>query len=781
MTIPTSSNYPNSIDSENNLYLVRDSLRLVLAEDYIPGDTSITIIPGADIMSLFPDTGLITLTEQCSESENKAISFYYGSKTDTTFDQLELLEGFNDTVKPKNITNVTQNVMAEHHNNLKNALIEIQHFAGKKGQASGRPLEGTMEQRINYLRNIALAPKAWFKADKTLGLAPLRVTFTDLSFRLGTDGVSQSIEHMWDFGDNTPPSIITIEEDDEVLPNISNVLVSDIDGGTIIKTYTKPGFYTVTLKVTNDFGSDTVIFTDLINARFSAPDFATINLLPRAGQLLEQSGLPNKGPYTTIPRIRACVNTLIDIEIPIDDPSTIDNEGVRDPLPNGDVYNCKGELLDLNNLPIDPIKTYTWGISDDLAHSNSYKTRASFSIGGLYDLTLRVDTTYGSYRITSYSDCFDIIEKVNLWLWNYTTNNESAVEAVEFGLISETFKLAQTSTHNLIRNTNFLDELCEIPQNVACGNIEQLIREFKRNVGFAQTTTSTSGNSGDSALFYAGGRSSIQPSSDERIEKISFNGFSKIYSDPDFKFRPWNWISLSSNSKTYFILGNALAQPISTSPTNQARSAFNYFSGNFEDLIPASYANDNYLNGSVELTQNEVTYDAGLPEQGHLSIYRSCWYNDTGYFLRNQGVGDFFRIRSFYKTLAVGDDEIRNITKLPDMSGAARVEGQLVPLSNGVYFFTNSGAVAVYSQITGVWATGGPGVNSAAFRNLQDNTVIGFDNPEQTFLCASDKDRVAYLSFDYSNNAFIKFNEVDTTFSSVTSRPNKKQWNMNIF
>ena len=115
------------------------------------------------------------------------------------------------------------------------------------------------------------------------------------------------------------------------------------------------------------------------------------------------------------------------------------------------------------------------------------------------------------------------------------------------------------------------------------------------------------------------------------------------------------------------------------------------------------------------------------------------------------------------------------------MAGQSRLEGQLVSLSTGVFFFSNSGSVAAYNTTSSVWTTGGPGVNSTAFRTLQDTTVSGFDDATQTLLAASDGDKVAYLSFDYSPNVFIRFNELQTTFSSVTSRPLGNQWNMAIF
>jgi hypothetical protein len=189
-----------------------------------------------------------------------------------------------------------------------------------------------------------------------------------------------------------------------------------------------------------------------------------------------------------------------------------------------------------------------------------------------------------------------------------------------------------------------------------------------------------------------------------------------------------------------------------------------------------------YKNGADELQQNEVTYDEnGNPVQGHMSIYRSCWHNDSGFLLRNQGNGAFFRIRSFYKTSGNTSEPFIDIRKLTDMAGPSKVEGQLVSLSTGIYFFNNSGSVSAYNSTTGVWGTGGPGVNSPTFKALQDSTVVGFDSENQTLLAASDNDHVAYLSFDYSQKSFFKFNDVDTTFSSVTSRPSGNQWNMAIF
>jgi len=73
--IPYSSLYPNEFDSDGNLFLVHDSLRGILINDYNPGDKSIQVDMIPDVANSIPPTGLITLTEQCSDVDERAVSF----------------------------------------------------------------------------------------------------------------------------------------------------------------------------------------------------------------------------------------------------------------------------------------------------------------------------------------------------------------------------------------------------------------------------------------------------------------------------------------------------------------------------------------------------------------------------------------------------------------------------------------------------------------------------------------------------------------------------------
>lgn len=740
MTIPVTSNFPEEIDTDDNMFLVHDSLRVRLLRDYLPGDTNIFIYGDLEVINRFPPTGIITLTEQCSDAELRALSFYYGSKTSVSFDNLELLPGFTDNPKPKDITNITQNVMAGHHNNIKEAVIAIQEFAGKKGEVGIKPLEGTMEERINYLRSIVLVPKAWFSADKTIGLVPLTVEFKDLSFRLGTDGNTGSISYIWDFGDGTTGEF------------------QDLNGGTIQKIYTTPNKYDVKLTVKNNFGEDTVIFPQYINARIEAPQSALIQYIPRSGQLF-QEGIPeggeDDGTYTTPPKIRTPTTLLLDIEIPA---------GIN-PI-TGRTF--AGEQVNAGS-PIDPIIAYTWSLADDLVHGNSNTARASYSIGGVYDLILRVDTEFGSYRITTYENSIDVVEKYNLWLWLYNGPNHDQVNATEFGLISEAFKIKSTNLMTLNVDQSFLEEE---------PNEEQQLREFNRNVGFAPRGIAGSGIGGVGLLYWASG--AAEAGSAEKILISEFNGFSDTYSTQTPISRPWNWIGMANAENIYFILGGEVSNPDpNTSPTNQTKQTLDLSS---MAVSSSTFTNSNYKNGAGELRQNEVTYDEdGDPLQGNMSVYRSTWKDNEGFFLRNQGVGDFFRIKTFYKTSGNTSEPFIDIKKLQDLAGPVKEEGQLATLSKGVYFFNNSGSISAYNPTSSIWETGGSGINSAAFRLLQDNTEVGFDNLSQTLLAASDGDKIVYLSFDYSEKSFIKFNETSLTFSSISSRPVGDQWNMTIF
>lgn len=805
--IPNPTNFPTQLDTDENLFLVHDSLRVRLVNDYNPGDVSISIEGDSDAITKFPPSGIITLTEQCSEIDKRAISLFYGSRTQSadattgTFDQLVILPEFNDVVKLKKITNVTMNVLDKHHNHLKDALIAVETFLGIQGQTDTLPFGNTVTGRINFLKKLVLSPRAWFTVDKRIGLTPLCVEFKQESFRTETDNTV----YIWDFGDDTSynqsyisgvssitPVNGTISVTDQVPDGATNVLVRDLDGGKITKCYNDPGIFNVKLTVRNEYGEDTIEFKELINAKIPAPEEAVIDILPNSNQSFT-AGIPTGGPFTTPPKIRTSVSDFVQFEV-----SESEN-------PNTPGYSFAGEPLDSNGSPIDPIINWTWSLGDDLSHNNNNFTKALYSIGGYYDLTLRVDTQFGTYRITSYKDSIDVVETRNLWMFNYQTknaNDSGIVEAWEFGLLGETFKRLGNQTFSLDRDNRFLSEYAKA--DYYSGTETRAKTEFFKNFNVAQQGGTPSGDKGNSLLFWAKGAddSLINPSgppaypqASTQISTKKYNGFSDVFSSTTDitpsstppTFPEWNWASLISPDDIYFILGTTGAN--ASPPAGEAYDALS--ESKIEYDLAAESFNINasigtFANGANEvLSMNENVVDDGsgnyYPTNGWFATYRTAWKGSSGYLLRNSGINEFFRISNFYKTEGTTSNNFTGLVKLSDMTGSSKVEGELVDLSNGVFFFNNSGEISAWNDITQTWEVGRSNSSTITFRSLQDSNVVGFDSRANTLLATSDGDRVAYLSYDYSQKTFIKFNGTDLTFSSVGTRPMENQLKMTVY
>lgn len=715
MVIPSTTNYPIALDNDTNLFLTHDSLRVELSDDYLIGETSITITDPTGIMDKFPPTGIITLTDQCSDAELRAISFFYGSKTSTTFDELELMPGFIDADKPKNRTNVTQNVYAHHHNVLKDSIIAIEEFVGIKGLIDSSPFGETITGRINYLRKLILSPKAFFVANKTIGIAPLTVTFIDESLHTPTSWI-------WDFGDGSETiSSASVSGTnindltpviDGVVPCGKTVVVPD-ESKTTTHTYFTPNKYDVTLTIGNEFGRDSILFPEFITVRAPAPDEATLTISPT----------------------KVKTNQVVNIAV-----------------------------TDSGEQSEDEIVQYTWNLSDDLVHNNASETTALYNIGGIYDVKVRADTALGAYRITTVPNAVNVVESTNLWLLAFDSPSSNlaiskTLKTHEFGLNSETWKTSIMPDLTVVRDHSF-----------TIGYTEEVYQRnlFKRNVLLSQRGSTSSGDKGKAILNWSEDETTI------RFKQ--FEPFTEVWSSATFSVgetatQNWNWLGFSDNTNLYLMLGLDTITDLPSSPES-SKTKYNMSNGS---STSTSFESANFINGSDEL----LYLADNLP-----ATYRSCFWGQNGFFARNDaGPGGFFRIRSFYKTDGVLGDVATNIRKLPDIPGTARAELQIVPLTVGIFVFNNSGEVSAYNPTTNIWSTGGPGAGSTNnFRLLQDASIEGFGDLDQPFIATSDGDRNAYLSFDYSPRAFIKFNEADSTFKSVGSRPtSNEQFTMTVF
>ena len=326
------------------------------------------------------------------------------------------------------------------------------------------------------------------------------------------------------------------------------------------------------------------------------------------------------------------------------------------------------------------------------------------------------------------------------------------------GLLSEVFKTRTLNAFAITRDYTFLNSVA---------NSQQQIKEFRRNNGFTPRTLMASGDQGTGIMYWQ--------ESQDTMRVAEFNGFTDTYAAPQIGTdnsitQTWNWVSLNSPQAIYFLFGNHNPAIDLTNPIMQVLDLNNL------TLSSLLLNVNNFENGAEELLTN-----VGDGTDGEFNVYRSCWKDNTGYIARNDGTGSFFRIKSFYRTEGVLSDPVKFLRKIPDLPGGAstpKSEGQLIVLVGGVYFFNNTGEVSVYNTVTNIWQTYGTGINSPAFNSLQDQSVTGFDSPANTLLATSDGDRTAFLSFDYSNRTFLKFNEVDATFTRLPDRPVGEQFFM---
>lgn len=758
MTLPKSSNFPKELDNDNNLFLVHDSLRVRLLEDYNPGDTSIYIEGDYETIIKFPPTGIITLTEQCSEIEKRALSFYYStppSEEPYSFQNIEILPEFSslDSVKIRKYTNVTMNVMNVHHNHLKDALIKIQEFLGTKYS----PASGTITERINSLKRIALAPRVWFSINSSYGLAPMKILLKNESIRIGKEYLKQT----WSFKE-----VNSSNEEETIIIETNNEEEYKANS-TVEKVLVSPGIYTIGLSVETEYGSDYLEFKESVSVRTECPEEAVIQINHRASQNIYLNG--------DKPKVRSLTNTFIDIEVP---------EGLN---PNNPEYFFSGEYVGSTSTnAVDPIIEYTWILADNLPHPNMRTARASYDIGGYYDITLRVDTSFGSYRITSYDDSIDIIESSNLWMFNYKLDSENPnssgdVSAFEFGLKSETFKTLGNSSLYIDRNNSFLGESPLNYDNTQIYNestFERSKKEFEKNIEFVSSGTATSGERGTSIIFWAKGGSNVD-SKEIMIKK--YNGFDDVYENlSPITNRPWNWTAFSSQEKTYFLFGQYSPIISGQNPVNPEK--IDYDLSTQSATTPVTFSVSDFENGADELLYNPSYFDEeGRATNGYFATYKSAWKGQTGYLIRNSSVNEFFRLGDFYKTSGTLVSPFGLLTKLTDMPGSVKTEGELVSLFNGVFFFNNSGEIAAWNDTSLSWEIGRASSTSLSFRSVQDTSSENFDDKSNTLKATSDKDRIAYLSYDYSTRAFVKFNGTDLTFTILKQRPEGKQFTIGVY
>jgi PKD repeat protein len=177
--------FPDALDDKESLYEAKNNAETTLKKS-LSYNAKYIIVNSTDG---FPDSGLLRVGLGPGIPGDPEL-IYYGNKSDFIFKNL--IRGFSNSKQNSWPTGagVTSSVMAEHHNAVKDALINIQHKVGNSQSTSITTLTGA----VRDLEAKYLSAKAAFRAYPTKGPPPLYVRFQDFSS-------GDIVRFLWDFGD----------------------------------------------------------------------------------------------------------------------------------------------------------------------------------------------------------------------------------------------------------------------------------------------------------------------------------------------------------------------------------------------------------------------------------------------------------------------------------------------------------------------------------------------------------------------------------------------------
>jgi len=169
--------YPEGLDTKDSLYQAKNNAITSLSQS-LPYEGQFIVV---DDTTSFPPYGLLLVGQEI---------IYYASKTNTVFQNLKRgFAGSRQNQWPIG-TIISNAVLAEMHNALKDAIIKIETNLGLSFNPDVKSLNGILtaqEQRF-------LAPKPLFRGVPLKGPTPLTVKFQNFSS-------GDPIKFLWDFGD----------------------------------------------------------------------------------------------------------------------------------------------------------------------------------------------------------------------------------------------------------------------------------------------------------------------------------------------------------------------------------------------------------------------------------------------------------------------------------------------------------------------------------------------------------------------------------------------------
>jgi len=260
--------FPQALDDKEILYEATNNSSVLLKQTLTYSGKTIIV----EDTSGFPEDGILRIGPPPGEAGEFEM-IYYETRTSNTFQNL--LRGFSGSrhshwVGGKNY--VSNAVVAEHHNAIKDAIINMEVDCGIEVSPAAASLNGILKaQEVRFL-----APKPLFRAFPIKGVPPLKVRFQNFT-------TGHIVRHLWDFGDGGT----SLEES----PN---------------HTYLTEGVYTVKLNVITSTGAQGVatksnyilvdvdeslpfFYVDSVSEPYSARTAATEGETPKEFVFVDQS------------------------------------------------------------------------------------------------------------------------------------------------------------------------------------------------------------------------------------------------------------------------------------------------------------------------------------------------------------------------------------------------------------------------------------------------------------------------------------------------------------
>jgi hypothetical protein len=355
---------------------------------------------------------------------------------------------------------------------------------------------------------------------------------------------------------------------------------------------------------------------------------------------------------------------------------------------------------------VDPVVLYTWSLGDDLTARPARTRRGRRSASaGYYDLVMRVDTGFGSYRITNYSDTFDVVENLNLWLWTFVRRvlrrETNTVRATEYGLVSESV---------------------QGPDDGRPAGLRRLVVPRRRPELVPAASPSSSGTPGSPpgaprrparaafcTLYWATGRSAVRRRGGRADRTRRVQRVHRHLRRPTRPWPPtWNWVYLNSSRG---VLPVRDRRPRASAPNTSPTTSQSFLTHDLLTLTAATttaLTPANYLGGAAELDQQRGDLrPGGEPTYGHFSVYRSCLEGLDGILPAERRGG---AVLPDQELLPHGGDDVTDArAERPEVGRTCparrRWRGSWYRSRPGCTSSTTPGSVSAYNDTTGVWST----------------------------------------------------------------------------